>query len=90
MPFTITAKWDAFFNVNASHIDNQADYGNGAVIDLQAFSYDFFTQHTIKLPFNFIGEISGYYGGPGVWGGVFELGAAAEVSGRPAQREGFW
>jgi hypothetical protein len=72
LPFTITPKWDAFFNVSASHINNQADYGDGAVIDLQAFSYNFFTQHTFKLPWKLTGEIGGYYAGPGIWGGVFE------------------
>ncbi|MFK8162949.1 MAG: outer membrane beta-barrel family protein, partial [Lewinella sp.] len=72
LPFTITPKWDAFFNLSASHIDNQADYGDGAVIDLQAFSYTIFTQHTFKLPWKFTGEVGGYFAGPGIWGGVFE------------------
>lgn len=72
LPFTITPKWDAFFNLSASHIDNQADYGDGAVIDLQAFSYTIFTQHTFKLPWKFTGEVGGFFAGPGIWGGVFE------------------
>lgn len=71
-PVQITEKWNAYFNVSASHLDNQADYGNGAVVDLQAFTYNIFQQHTITLPWGFQGEISGYYSGPGVWGGVFE------------------
>ncbi|MFM8487776.1 MAG: outer membrane beta-barrel protein, partial [Bacteroidota bacterium] len=28
-------------------------------------------QQTFDLPFDLKGEISGYYSGPGVWGGVF-------------------
>jgi hypothetical protein len=71
-PVQITEKWNAYFNVSASHLDNQADYGNGAVVDLQAFTYNIFQQHTITLPWGFQGEVSGYYSGPGVWGGVFE------------------
>ena len=71
LPFTVTPSWDAFFNLSASHIDNQADYGDGAVIDLQAFSYTVFTQHTFKLPWKLTGEIGGYFAGPGIWGGVF-------------------
>ena len=72
LPFTITKKWNAFFNFSASHIDNQADYGDGAVVDVQVFSYSFYQQQTFNLPNKFIAEISGYYSGPGVWGGVFE------------------
>ncbi|MEM9931941.1 MAG: outer membrane beta-barrel family protein, partial [Bacteroidota bacterium] len=72
LPFTVTSNWDAFFNISASHISNQADYGDGAVVDLQAFSYNIFTQHTFKLPWKLTGEIGGYYTGPGIWGAVFE------------------
>lgn len=72
LPFTVTPKWDAFVNVSASHINNQADYGDGAVIDLQAFSYTIFTQNTFKLPWKLTGEVGGYFAGPGIWGGVFE------------------
>lgn len=71
-PVQIAEKWNAYFNASASYLDNQADYGNGAVVDLQAFTYTIFQQHTITLPLGFQGEISGYYSGPGVWGGVFE------------------
>ena len=71
-PVQMMEGWNAYFNISASHLDNQADYGNGAVVDLQAFTYSIFQQHTIDLPFDFKGEVSGYYSGPGVWGGVFE------------------
>lgn len=71
-PTQITTGWSAYFNVSASHLDNQADYGDGAVVDVQAFTYSIYQQHTIKLPKGFTGEVSGYYAGPGVWGGVFK------------------
>jgi iron complex outermembrane receptor protein len=71
MPFDIMKNWSAYFNLSGSHIDNQADYGDGAVVDLQAFTYSIYQQHTIDLPFKIKGEISGYYSGPGIWGGVF-------------------
>lgn len=70
-PVQIAEKWNAYFNVSASHLDNQADYGEGAIVDVQAFTYSIFQQHTIDLPAGFKGEVSGYYSGPGVWGGVF-------------------
>lgn len=71
-PIEVTKKWNAYINFSASHLDNQADYGNGAVIDLQAFTYNIYQQSTFDLPKGIKGEISGYFSGPGVWGGVFE------------------
>lgn len=70
-PVDITPKWNAYFNLSASHLDNQADYGGDAVVDVQAFSYSIYMQHTFPLPLGFKGEVSGYYSGPGIWGGVF-------------------
>ena len=71
-PIQLKKWWNAYFNVSASYLDNQADYGDGAVVDVQAFTYSIFQQHTFTLPAGFTGEISGYFAGPGVWGGVFE------------------
>ncbi len=70
-PTQLTKKWSAYFNVGLSYLDNQADYGEGAVVDLQAFTYSIYQQHTFTLPAGLKGEISGYYAGPGIWGGVF-------------------
>jgi len=73
-PVQIAKKWNAYFNVSASHLDNQADYGEGrGVVDVQAFTYSIFQQHTFTLPWKLKAEVSGYYSGPGVWGGVFEF-----------------
>ncbi|MCO6491445.1 MAG: TonB-dependent receptor [Phaeodactylibacter sp.] len=71
-PVQVVKGWDAYFNLSASYLDNQADFGEGAVVDLQAFTYSIYQQHTISLPAGFKGEVSGYYSGPGIWGGVFE------------------
>jgi outer membrane receptor protein involved in Fe transport len=70
-PVQISTGWNAYFNLSGSHLDNQADYGNGAVVDVQAWTYNIFQQHTIDLPAGFKGEVSGWFSGPGVWGGVF-------------------
>jgi len=72
LPMQLAKKWGAFMNFWASYIDNQADYGDGAVVDVQAFTYGFYQQHTFDLPSKFKLEISGYFSGPGVWGGVFK------------------
>ncbi|MCB0527555.1 MAG: TonB-dependent receptor [Saprospiraceae bacterium] len=70
-PVQIMEKWNAYFNASASRLDNQADYGDGAIVDVQAFTYSIYQQHTFDLPAGFKAEVSGYYSGPGVWGGVF-------------------
>lgn len=71
-PIQVNKIWSAYTNMSVSHINNQADYGDGATIDLQAFSYNIFQQHTFKLPKKFTFEVSGYFSGPGIWGGVFK------------------
>jgi outer membrane receptor protein involved in Fe transport len=70
-PIQINKWWNAYFNANGSYINNQADYGEGGIVDVQALTYSIFTQQTFNLPWSLKGEISGYYSGPGVWGGVF-------------------
>ncbi|MFZ4475797.1 MAG: TonB-dependent receptor domain-containing protein [Saprospiraceae bacterium] len=71
VPVQISKKWNAYFNASAAHLNNQANYGNGAVVDVQAFTYTIYQQHTFDLPHGFKAEVSGYYSGPGIWGGVF-------------------
>ncbi len=71
-PVQITKWWNAYINANASYLDNQADYGGDAIVDVQAFTYNIFQQHTFNLPWKLTGEVSGWFAGPGVWGGVFK------------------
>lgn len=71
-PVQFSQKWNAYFNFSASRMDNQADYGDGVIVDLQAFTYNIYQQHTFTLPKGFTAEVSGWFNGPGIWGGVFE------------------
>lgn len=71
-PFQITDKWSSYWNVSFSHKNNQADYGDDVVVDLQAFSYNLYQQQTFDLFSGIKAEISGWFSGPGIWGGVFE------------------
>ncbi len=73
VPVQIKKWWSAFFNLSGSYIDNQAEYENGGSVDLQVFSYNIYQQHTFNLLKGFTGEVSGYYSGPGIWGGVFKF-----------------
>lgn len=72
LPFQFSKIWSAFINLSGNYQDNQADYGDGLVIDVQNFSYNIYQQHTIGLGKGWKGEISGYFAGPGIWGGVFQ------------------
>ncbi|MEM1214551.1 MAG: TonB-dependent receptor [Bacteroidota bacterium] len=71
-PVQFSEKWNGYFNFSASYLDNQADYGDGVIVDVQAFTYSIYQQQTFKFPYGFQGEMSGWFSGPGVWGGVFE------------------
>ncbi|MBK7231222.1 MAG: TonB-dependent receptor family protein [Saprospiraceae bacterium] len=71
LPIDITKWWNAFTNFNCNYINNQADYGSNGSVNVQVFGYRFFQQHTFLLSNKWKGEVSGWYSGPGVWGGVF-------------------
>jgi iron complex outermembrane receptor protein len=75
LPFSVKKVWDIFFNISGSHVNNQADYGNGAIVDVKAFTFVLFQQSTFKLPKDFKIELSGYFTSPGIWGGVFKYDA---------------
>ena len=79
-PIQILEKWNAYFNISGNYTDNQADYGDGAVVDVQAWGYSIYQQHTIDLPAKFKGEVSGWFTGPGVWGGVFKFKAMGSLN----------
>lgn len=80
LPLQIQKWWMAFINFSGSYIDNQADYGNGAIVDLQLWSYNMFQSHTFNLPKDFKAELSGFMNGPGVWGGVFRYDANYQIN----------
>jgi outer membrane receptor protein involved in Fe transport len=71
LPVDITKWWNAYMNFGVAYTDNQANYGDGKVVDVQAGSYNIYQQQTFTLSPKWKGEISGWYSGPGVWGGVF-------------------
>ncbi|RME98182.1 MAG: TonB-dependent receptor, partial [Bacteroidetes bacterium] len=70
-PLQLTDSWNAYFNITTGYLDNQADYGDGAVVDVQALTFNLYSQQSFQLPWGLQGEISGWYSSPGVWGGVF-------------------
>lgn len=73
LPFQVTKFWSAFFNLRLAHKNNQASYDDGTTIDLQAWEYGYFQQHSFTLRKGFTAEVSSWYAGPGIWGGVFRF-----------------
>ncbi len=71
-PFTVKEWWSLYMNINSSYIHNEADYPDRGKIDISVFNYTIFQQQTFQLGKGYSAELSGYYHGPGVWGGVFE------------------
>ena len=80
LPFKFNKWWSAYFNAGLSYIDNQADYGDKGSVDIQLFSYMIYGQNTFKLFKGIKADISGYYSGPGVWGGTFVYNANWSLS----------
>jgi len=72
-PIQFSRIWNGYFNISGSYMNNQADYGDGVIVDLQAWSYNIFQQQTFTLPRGYTAEISGWFNGPGIWGGVFKF-----------------
>ena len=72
-PVQFKSWWNAYFNATALHQDNQADYGPAGIVDLQAFNYNIYQQHTFQAGKGWTLELSSWYSGPGIWGGVFEF-----------------
>lgn len=70
-PFTISKVWSAYVNINAYQQHNEADFGEGKVVDVVVNAISFYNQHTFMLPKGFSLEISGFYNSPSVWGGTF-------------------
>lgn len=71
-PFTIKKIWSIFTNLGVTHVKNQADFGEGKIIDIAATSFNIYHQQTLKLPEEFSLQLSGFYSSPGIWGANFE------------------
>ena len=70
-PFGVTDWWNTYVNFSSGYMNNQANYGDGAIVDVQSFTYNIFQQNSFTLPAGFSGEFSIWFAGPGIWGGTF-------------------
>jgi iron complex outermembrane recepter protein len=80
MPLAITDKWSVFTNLSVVYANNQADFGEGKLIDLDVTSFNAFHQQSYKLPGNFSIEMSAWYMSPSIWEGSFIMRSMWSVS----------
>lgn len=71
-PFPVTKWWNAFVNLSSYYTHNEADFGDGKIVDLDVYAYNVYGQNTFTLPKGFVFEISGWYNSPSIWGGNFK------------------
>jgi outer membrane receptor protein involved in Fe transport len=74
-PITFSKWWNAYANISGYRTHNKADFGDGKVVDLTIYAYNFYAQNTFNLPAGIALEVSGWYNSPSVWGGTFEVDA---------------
>jgi outer membrane receptor protein involved in Fe transport len=71
-PITINKWWNVYANVNAYQQLNNADFGDGKIVDVKISAISLYNQHTFMLPKGVSMEISGFYNSPSIWGGTFK------------------
>ena len=65
-------KFSSFVNFNSSYSAFKANFGQGREISLDVFSYNFFSQNSIKIGKTWTAELSGFYSSPSIWQGTFK------------------
>jgi iron complex outermembrane receptor protein len=71
-PLPLAKWWNGYLNFTLTHLHNSADFGEGLVIDLRQTNYNVYMQHSFTVSKSLGFEVSGWYSGPGVWGGTFK------------------
>ena len=74
-PYTPKEWWNTFTNISLYRLENEGDYGEGKIVDIQANAANIYMQHTFTLPKDFTFELSGWANTPAIWGGNFETGS---------------
>jgi len=78
-PKSINEWWNSFVSITGYIVNNQADYGDGKIVDLSQKSLNIYIQQTFSLPGKLSLELSGWYNSPAIWEGTFEGAAMGSV-----------
>lgn len=67
-------KWySVFANVSGNYSHYKANFGaTSRTIDLEAYAYTAYTQHSFKLGKGYTGEMTAFYSSPTIWQGTFK------------------
>ena len=83
VPAQINKWWETYFTATGNYTANQAVYDNDGVtevIDLSAYNFNMYNQHTFSVGGGWKAEVSGWFSGPGIWGGTFETKAMGALN----------
>jgi iron complex outermembrane recepter protein len=64
--------YSAFATLSGNYSHYKANFGTGRTIDLDAVSFNFYAQQSIRFAKTWTAEMSGWYASPGIWQGTFE------------------
>lgn len=71
-PIPIAKWWNAYIGLYVYQVHNVATFEDNKTIDLRITSYGGYMQQTFNITKTWSAEMSGWYNGPGVWGGTFK------------------
>lgn len=63
--------YSIYFHFGLYNQAYKADFGNNKTINTSLTNFNVYVQNTVKLPFSYTLEISGWYNSAGVWGGSY-------------------
>lgn len=72
-PIPIKDWWSSYTSLTGYYTHNEADYGDGKIVDLDVYAFNVYSQQTFRLPKDLSLELSGWYSSPSIWGGTFEM-----------------
>lgn len=64
--------FSAFGNLNSYYSRYKADFGVGREVNLDVFSFNIYTQTSLKFAKTWTAELSGWYSSPSIWQGTFK------------------
>ena len=71
-PVPVAKWWNAYLNVNVNYSVYKARFDDGKTIDLNVLNYNLYGQNTFTIAKGLSAELSGWFSGPGIWGGTFK------------------
>jgi iron complex outermembrane recepter protein len=64
-------KYSGFINVSNNVSRYKANFGQGRTVNLSAYQFSMYSDNSYKLTKTTTAQLSGWFAGPGIWGGTF-------------------